>query len=487
VPEDDEDVLGSGGQGNVRTGAAVFEKGVAFAEGPRQGSAVGDGLLEAVDVGGGGVWLGGGAVRIEDQKNAVIVFAGEFANHEGAGARRSLPVDVANAVGGQIVAQSVEILTAALGGAFDGALNAGKKFEKFRGRFDGGIDEGFTEEIEAAGLLEKAKREARHDAKGFLAVSATMREKKRDRLLHGLFAGDVGKVNGCGEKSGGGLALFGDALDAQRKRGERELFVLEFQGGAQGLPSEDVLRKVEAHFDAGESDRGEDTGHENAGNQTGEDEKEEIIAGVDGGERNENDAGDVDPTFAREPVFHAVTEPANGSAPGEDGNERDGNPTSDQKGGEGGSAGEGKVAELRGSAGIKSQGHGDGESRDGKEEGAETGAIGFGATGRECARKVQGEIPRFARDDSFAEGCDMAALPGLKRDADGIDDLAEDAFGGFGFLLQGGVASAGHDAMRKHGDGELFEIVGKTEIAAIEKSAGLRGALQHEGATGADA
>src|SRR5258705_12606210 len=41
--------------------------------------------------------------------------------------------------------------------------------------------------------------------------------------------------------------------------------------------------------------------------------------------------------------------------------------------------------------------------------------------------------------------------------------------------------------MRKNGDSELLEIVGQAEIAAIEESAGLRGALQHQSATRADA
>ena len=129
------------------------------------------------------------------------------------------------------------------------------------------------------------------------------------------------------------------------------------------MSREDVLRKIEAHCDAGESNRGENAGHEDAGDKAGKDEKEEIVAGVDGGERNENDSGEIDPTFAGEAVFHAKGKPAEGSASREDRHKRDGNPGGDQKSGKGGSACKGEVAELRSSAGIKSEEHGDGERR----------------------------------------------------------------------------------------------------------------------------
>ena len=49
------------------------------------------------------------------------------------------------------------------------------------------------------------------------------------------------------------------------------------------------------------------------------------------------------------------------------------------------------------------------------------------------------------------------------------------------------MARAGNDAMREDRDGKLLEIVGQAEIAAVEKSAGLCGALQHQGAARADA
>ena len=86
MAQNSENVFRSGSKRNVSGFAAVFEEGVAFAEGPREGGAVGDRLLEAVGVGGCSVGFGGGAVRIEDEQDAVVVLASEFANHERTGA-----------------------------------------------------------------------------------------------------------------------------------------------------------------------------------------------------------------------------------------------------------------------------------------------------------------------------------------------------------------------------------------------------------------
>ena len=68
----------------------------------------------------------------------------------------------------------------------------------------------------------------------------------------------------------------------------------------------------------------------------------------------------------------------------------------------------------------------------------------------------------------------------LQGNANGIDDVAENRFGRLGFLLQRGVARAGGNAVRKYRDGQRFEIVGHAVVAAIQESARLRRALQHQ-------
>src|SRR5439155_9987775 len=69
----------------------------------------------------------------------------------------------------------------------------------------------------------------------------------------------------------------------------------------------------------------------------------------------------------------------------------------------------------------------------------------------------------------------------------GFHGISENRISGFRFFLQGSVARTGDDAVRKNGNGKLLEIVGNAIVAAIEKSAGLRGALKHQSSAGADA
>src|SRR5258708_14957928 len=70
---------------------------------------------------------------------------------------------------------------------------------------------------------------------------------------------------------------------------------------------------------------------------------------------------------------------------------------------------------------------------------------------------------------------------------DGFHDVAKNGIRGFRFFLQGGVTRAGDNAMRKNGNGKLFEVVGEAVITAVGIGAGLRGALGHGGAARSDA
>src|SRR5215831_3077257 len=75
----------------------------------------------------------------------------------------------------------------------------------------------------------------------------------------------------------------------------------------------------------------------------------------------------------------------------------------------------------------------------------------------------------------------------LHGDAHGIHDLAQDRFGSFRLFLQRSVPRAGHHAMRKDGHRQVLEVVRQTKVAAFEKGARLRRALQHQCATRAHA
>src|ERR1700686_3261032 len=71
-------------------------------------------------------------------------------------------------------------------------------------------------------------------------------------------------------------------------------------------------------------------------------------------------------------------------------------------------------------------------------------------------------------------------LRSSQRYANGLHDVAQNRFGGFRFFLQRSVPRTGHYAVRKYRHGEFLEVIRQTIIAAIEKSARLCRALQHQ-------
>src|SRR5713101_1027747 len=98
---------------------------------------------------------------------------------------------------------------------------------------------------------------------------------------------------------------------------------------------------------------------------------------------------------------------------------------------------------------------------------------------------------RTAGRSALAQSCEMveSTLTAGRSQGhrDGFNDLAKNGIGGFRFFLQRGVARTGDNAVRENGNGEMFEVVGEAIVAAVEKGAGLRGALEHECAARADA
>ena len=78
---------------------------------------------------------------------------------------------------------------------------------------------------------------------------------------------------------------------------------------------------------------------------------------------------------------------------------------------------------------------------------------------------------------------EMQAAASSERDAGGVDDFAENGFGLLGFFLGGDVARADHHAVREDRNDQALEIVGQAIVAAFEESAGLRGAMEHDGAS----
>ena len=383
MAKNEEDVVGGGSERNLGSNAAKFEQRAALVEAPGDCGAKGNRALESVFFGARRSGQSGKAVGIKDEEDTAIVFASEFADHQGAETSGRFPVDVASAVGGNIIAERVEILAAAFGDGFHGALNAGENFKEFRRGFHGWIDESFRGEIEAARFLQKSKRETGDDTEGVLAVDAARGKEKRHRLRDGFLPGEIWKIDGRFEHGGRGSVLFTDAFHAKRERGESQLFVFEFEGSANGLTSENVFGKLQAHFDAGECDGRENAGHEDGSDEAGENQEEKVVAGVEGGESDEDDTDDVDPAFHSDAVLHAIADPAKSGAFGEDRNQSNRNPRGHEKSDESGSACQRHIAKLRGCAGIEGEDEGDGEGGDGEEKCADGGAVRFREQGVE--------------------------------------------------------------------------------------------------------
>src|SRR6266852_1371648 len=167
------------------------------------------------------------------------------------------------------------------------------------------------------------------------------------------------------------------AFDAKRERGQRELFIFKLHDSAHQLARKDVLRQFETHLDAGERNGREDARHQNSGDKACEDEKEQIIAGIERGNRHQQNAENVDPAFAGNLEFHAVAHPAKRCALRQNRDKRDSNPRGHGKRAQRKHAREDHVADLRGGAGVQGQEQSDSEGSDGESKRAHAGAVGF--------------------------------------------------------------------------------------------------------------
>src|SRR6266403_952145 len=233
---------------------------------------------------------------------------------------------MARAVRRHVVAQRVEILAAALREAFHRALQSGHDLDKFTRGFHRGVDQGFRAQIDAVRFLQEAEGEASDYAEGILTINSASWKADGDRLVRAAALGQVGKIDRLFKKRGGRRIFGRHALDAQGKGRQGQLFVFEFDGGADWLAGEDVFWQLQAHRDAGKRERRKNSGHENDGDEAGENQEKQIVAGVERGQRDQNDSGHVEPAFARNFVLHFVAQPAQRGAARKNRDERDGDP-----------------------------------------------------------------------------------------------------------------------------------------------------------------
>ncbi len=90
-----------------------------------------------------------------------------------------------------------------------------------------------------------------------------------------------------------------------------------------------MLGQIEFQLDAGEHDAREYAGNQNAGEQARENQEQQVVAGVDRGENQDEDRREVDHAVARETVINLIGHPAQAGAPRQGRNDRDGHPSRD--------------------------------------------------------------------------------------------------------------------------------------------------------------
>jgi len=90
------------------------------------------------------------------------------------------------------------------------------------------------------------------------------------------------------------------SCDGHRKRRKKPLPIRQGQPGDHGLLGEDVVGKHEVHLQTGQNDFGEDSRDQDAGEQAGEDDEEQIVSRVERRHGDDGDQHQVDGAFARE-------------------------------------------------------------------------------------------------------------------------------------------------------------------------------------------
>ena len=107
--------------------------------------------------------------------------------------------------------------------------------------------------------------------------------------------------------------------------------------------------------DARERDGRKDSGHQKEGDKARKNQEEEIVAGVQRGQRDNDEPTEIDPALEGDPELRAVTDPAQWGALRQDGNQRHTYPAGDEQRGDCRSGGQGDLAEFGGGAGIQRQ------------------------------------------------------------------------------------------------------------------------------------
>ena len=133
--------------------------------------------------------------------------------------------------------------------------------------------------------------------------------------------------------------------------------------GANCLSGENVFGKADAQLNTSEGNGRKNSRHQDNGYETGEDEKQKIVAGVQGCEGHQQRCAEVQPAGAADFVFDFLPDPAKRCALGQRGYEGDGDPAGNCESEERGAGGYADVAEFGGGAGVDGEEQGNAEGQ----------------------------------------------------------------------------------------------------------------------------
>ena len=263
--------------------------------------------------------------RIEHQHHAALVLAREFADHQAAGFRGDFPVHEAGAIGGLIVAQGMQLVAAPAEMTGHLAAQQRQDFIELLGRLDARIDDDFDVRIHLARLFEEAEGKPRANAESILAVDAAARKSQLHFLARRALPRNVRKKNGRVRIS---RARPSSSRPTTRSENDGQIcFSLRSSISAStGCSAKMCSGKSNFSSIAGEHDAREHAGNQNPREQAGENHEEQIVAGVDRGENQDENGGEINDSVAREAVIDLIGEPAQAGAARQRGNDRDRHP-----------------------------------------------------------------------------------------------------------------------------------------------------------------
>src|SRR6266852_1528851 len=294
---------------------------------------------------------GGGVVKHDAE--LAFIFAAELAQFERAGAGRGFPIHMAGGVVRHVLADEIEIVAAAAHKSFELAGDHGKNFAKLFGGLDHGIDDHFAGQVNAPGFHQEGEGKARGQAEVFYAVAAAGGEGDFQVGAEFLSGSKKGKVNGflqnrlfyllahaqqaavgqaeplvlgravAGPPKGRGFPLpagFGIIFalggnHAHGKGGQPRAGIAQEQTRQHRTPGKNVLGQVDIERETTEHQRGGDAGNQNGRKQRGDDNVQQIVAGVEGGDSDQDADQNVDQAGACDVVVHGFADAAGDHPP----------------------------------------------------------------------------------------------------------------------------------------------------------------------------